>query len=222
MAEDSQISALVADSLPLVREGLVVLCESSGLVRVVGQAGDGREALRMICSLLPDIALLDLYLPDLHTLEVVHQARQMSEHTRLILLSTRADRKTVIEALRWGAHGFVLKSGPSTQLFEAIRVASQGGVYVSPSVQLQKLMASPRTQDFSDPLELLSSREHQVFTLLVQGMRAKEIAARLELSPKTVDTYRANLMKKLDIYDLAGLVKYAIERKLESAGIHGG
>jgi DNA-binding NarL/FixJ family response regulator len=122
----------------------------------------------------------------------------------------------VVEALRCGVSAFLLKSGPSVQLLEAFEQILDGGIYVSPQLELNKIFGPGQKSSPDDPLEMLSAREYQVFTLLVEGIRAKEIAARLELSPKTVDTYRASLMRKLDIHDVAGLVKFAIHRDLTS------
>jgi DNA-binding NarL/FixJ family response regulator len=122
----------------------------------------------------------------------------------------------VLEALRSGANGFLLKSASTSNLHDALSQIMAGGIYVSPEMELEKIFISQRKNDNGDPLETLSSREYQVFSLLIDGIRAKEIAARLDLSPKTVDTYRASLMRKLDIYDVAGLVKFAIQRDLTS------
>jgi DNA-binding NarL/FixJ family response regulator len=174
-------------------------------------------ALRMIESRPPDIAVLDLNLPDLFTLEIVRRVREAGLPTRIVVLSIRRDRKTVVEALRCGVSAFLLKSASSGQLLEAFEQILDGGIYVSPELELSKIFTSSQKAMPDDPMDLLSSREYQVFTLLVEGVRAKEIAARLELSPKTVDTYRASLMRKLDIHDVAGLVKFAIHHDLTSA-----
>jgi two-component system, NarL family, response regulator NreC len=135
-----------------------------------------------------------------------------------VVLSTRHDRKTVMEALRSGVHAFLLKSAPWTQLMEAFEQVLDGGIYISPDIELHKFFDSTGQGSSSDPLESLSAREHQVFSLLIEGLRNKEIAQRLALSPKTVDTYRASLMRKLDIRDIAGLVKFAIRWDLTTAG----
>jgi DNA-binding NarL/FixJ family response regulator len=170
----------------------------------------------LIESLRPDIAVLDLNLTDLFTLEIARRVRDAKLTTRLVILSTRRDRKTVVEALRCGVNAFLLKSAPASQLLEAFEQVLDGGIYVSPELELNKIFTAGHRPAPDDPLETLSAREYQVFTLLVEGIRAKEIAARLELSPKTVDTYRASLMRKLDIHDVAGLVKFAILRDLTS------
>lgn len=214
--EPKTYSILLADDLTLVREGLAALCQAQPAYRVVGQCSEGSVALRMIESQRPDIAVLDLNLPDLFTLEIVRRVREAKLPTKIVVLSTRRDRKTVVEALRSGVNAFLLKSAPSNQLLEAFEQVLDGGIYVSPQLELNKIFGAGQKPTSEDPLESLSAREYQVFTLLVEGVRAKEIAARLELSPKTVDTYRASLMRKLDIHDVAGLVKFAIQRDLTS------
>lgn len=214
--EPKTFSILLADDLTLVREGLAALCEAQPQYKVIGQVAEGAAALRMIETLKPDIAVIDLNLPDLFALEIVRRVKEARLPTRMVVLSTRKDRKTVVEALRAGVNAFLLKSAPANQLLEAFDQILDGGIYVSPSLELEKIFSPSTKNDPEDPLEALSAREYQVFTLLIDGVRAKEIAARLELSPKTVDTYRASLMRKLDIHDVAGLVKFAIHRDLIS------
>lgn len=214
--EPKTYSVLLADDLTLVREGIAALCNAQPHFKVVGQFSEGAAALRMIESHQPDLAILDLNLADLFALEIVRRVREAGLRTKILVLSTRRDRKTVVEALRCGVSGFLLKSAPATQLLEAFEQVLEGSVYVSPQLELNKIFASTQKHTPEDPVDTLSAREYQVFTLLVDGVRAKEIAARLTLSPKTVDTYRASLMRKLDIHDVAGLVKFAIQRDLTS------
>jgi DNA-binding NarL/FixJ family response regulator len=218
MEQARKTSIVVGEPFTLIREGLAALCERSGRLRVVGQCGDGSEALALLESLDPDLALLDFDLPKLFSLEVVRRLRSSGARTRVLVLSHRTDRKTVLEVLRSGAAGYVLTSDSADSLMTAFRQVLNGGVYVTPLIEMSKIF-SGRNGDEKDPLELLSRREFQVYSLLVEGLRAKEIAARLDLSPKTIDTYRANLMRKLDIHDLAGLVKLALRRN--SAGSAG-
>jgi DNA-binding NarL/FixJ family response regulator len=207
-------SVVIAEPLALVREGFAALCEASGDITVLAQCEDGETALREIGVLRPDLAVLDLNLTRLFTLEVIRKARALDAPTKTIVLGTRSDRKTVFEILRAGASAYVLKSGPSRHLLDAFEQVLSGGIYVSPLLDVEQIFVAGKKPESSDPLEKLSAREYEVFTLLVEGIRAKEIAARLDLSPKTVDTYRASLMRKLDIHDVAGLVKFAIHRKL--------
>jgi DNA-binding NarL/FixJ family response regulator len=212
---DTQItSVLLADELTLVREGLAALCNSVRGFHVSAQVGTAMAALAEIERLQPTIALLDLGLSDLAATEVIRRVRERELPTRCAVLSTRKDRKTVLEVLRAGACGYLLKSSSYDQMAEALAQFIQGGIYVSPQIEVMSLFGEGGPRHEADPIESLSSREFQVFSLLVEGVRAKEIAARLSLSPKTVDTYRSSLMRKLDIHDVAGLVKFAIKRDL--------
>src|SRR6266852_5793411 len=187
--EPKTYSILLADDLTLVREGLAALCGSLPHFKVIGQCSEGAVALRLIETERPDIAVLDLNLPDLFTLEVVRRVKEANLSTRMVVLSTRRDRKTVVEALRCGVNAFLLKSAPSIQLLEAFEQVLDGGIYVSPQLELNKIFYPGEKAGPDDPIDSLSAREYQVFSLLVDGIRAKEIAARLELSPKTIDTY---------------------------------
>jgi len=219
IAERKTYSILLADDMTLVTEGLAALCRAQPAFRVVGQCSEGVSALKVIETDRPDLAVLDLNLPELHTLGLVRRVRDANLPTRIVVLSTKRDRKTVVEALRCGVNAFLLKSAPWNELVEAFDQVLDGGIYLSPDVELNKLLTSNGSGGGEDPLECLSAREHQVFSLLIEGLRNKEIASRLELSPKTVDTYRASLMRKLDIHDLAGLVKFAIRWDLTTARI---
>ena len=215
VSEQRPVDVLIADELTLVREGLASLCNSIPGFHVVSQVGSAGAALAEIQRLQPALALLDLGLSDLAATEVIRRVRQSNLRTRCAVFSVRKDRKTVLEVLRTGACGFLLKTSTADQMADALAQFTQGGIYVSPQIEVMSLFgdgASRHTNE--DPLESLSSREFQVFSLLVEGIRAKEIAARLSLSPKTVDTYRSSLMRKLDIHDVAGLVKFAIRRDL--------
>lgn len=215
-SEARTIEILLADELTLVREGLAALCNSVPGFKVVSQVGTASAALAEIERLQPALALLDMGLADLAASEVIRAARERGFRTRCAVLASRKDRKTILEVLRAGACGFILKTSSSAQMAEALAQFSHGGIYVSPQIEVMTLLNEGGRSSNEDPIEALSSREFQVFSLLVEGVRAKEIAARLSLSPKTVDTYRSSLMRKLDIHDVAGLVKYAIKRDLAS------
>lgn len=215
LPEARPFEVIIADELTLVREGLAALCNSLPGFRVVAQVGTATAALAEIQRLQPAIALLDLGLSDLAATEVIRRVRDLNIPTRCAVFSVRKDRKTVLEVLRTGACGFFLKSSTSEQMAEALGQFTQGGIYVSPQIEVMSLFGDGTGRnEGDDPIESLSSREFQVFSLLVEGIRAKEIAARLALSPKTVDTYRSSLMRKLDIHDVAGLVKFAIKHDL--------
>jgi DNA-binding NarL/FixJ family response regulator len=216
MREKKIARVVVADEWELLCEGIAAICERDSQFCVVGHCSDGISALKMIESLRPDIALLQLDLPKLFGLAVIDKAIRAAVPSRLVLMSEKTDRKTVVEALRLGASGFLAKTDCASRLLDAFHSVLGGGVYVSPQLSLGEIFIPRGSSAPKTPFETLSPREHQVFSLLVEGMRAKAIAARLDLSPKTVDTYRASLMRKLEIYDLAGLVKFAIRKSLTS------
>jgi DNA-binding NarL/FixJ family response regulator len=211
MMSPSRLTVIIAEELALVRDGIASLCESSGLFQVVGSAPDGEQAWLLIQEKQPDLALIELSVGRLFALELLRMAREIGSSTRVVVFSSRRDRKTVIEVLRAGAQGYFVKSAPGDALIGCLEQVAAGGVYVSPEIDLQKLFTAQSLQPGEDPLSVLSAREYQVFNLLIEGVRAKEIAARLNLSPKTVDTYRSSLMRKLNIYDVAGLVRFAIQ-----------
>lgn len=214
--QDARLPTIViADELALFRDGLAALCELSGRAKVLATAADGDDALHQIESLTPDLALLDFSLSRLHCLEIASRITQSSP-VRCAIMGLRDDRKTIIEVLRSGAQGYFLKTGTASQFFDCLGRMLEGGIYVSPSVNLQSIFTTGRRGAAMDPISQLSAREYQVFSLLVEGVRPKEIAARLVLSPKTVDTYRSNLMKKLDLHDIPALVRFALHHRLIS------
>ena len=165
----------------------------------------------MILARNPDFAVLDLDMPKLTGLEVVRRAREAGSKTRLIVLSISRDQNVIRELFRSGADGYVLKDGPSRHIFDAINYVRDGGQYLTPLLRRESI---DKKEEKADPLASLSKREFAVFSLLVDGVRPKDIAKSLEISPKTVDTYRANIMRKLEIDSVAGLVRFAIQRNL--------
>lgn len=209
------IEILIADEWTLVREGIAALCNSITGFHVSSQVPTATAALAEIERTQPDLALIDLGLSDQMAIDVIRRVKERGIRTRCAVLATRKDRKTVLEVLRNGACGYLLKSSSVSQMTEGLHQFIQGGIYVSPQIEVSTLLGeSSGNRHDRDSIESLSSREFQVFSMLVEGVRAKEIAARLQLSPKTVDTYRSSLMRKLDIHDVASLVKYAIQRDL--------
>lgn len=205
---------LLADEQTLFRESLVALFEADRQFRVADHCGDGTRALCLLGALDPDLSILDLGLPRLFALEVIRKARLAGSRSRFIVLSTRRDHKTVLEVLRSGANGYVLRTDPAASLLRAVREIMAGCIYVSPQLALADVFRGAPVDPPSEPYEKLSPREYQVFTLLVEGLRGKDIADRLDISQKTVSTYRTNLMLKLNIHDLAGLVRYAVRKRL--------
>lgn len=211
-------SLLIADELGLVRDGISRICSDAAWSRRILTCGDGDAVLDLVAAEHPSLALIDFQIPRIFSLELVRQLRERNAEVRIVLMAARGDRKLALETLRSGANGFFLKSLSGGDLLEALERVHLGNLYVSPGLEFEKVFTGAgRDLPGSDPMDLLSSREYQVFQLLVDGARPKDIALRLGLSPKTVDTYRASLMRKLDIHDLAGLVRFAIQRELTPA-----
>jgi len=213
MQEPAATTVVLADDHAIVREGIAALCSSHGM-RVLGQVADGNLAVEMITTLQPDFAILDLHMPNLTGIEAIRRLRTAGSTVKLMILSISREDATVMEALRAGADAYLLKDGPSRHLLDAINFVKDGGVYVSPMLKGAGLFAKAESARAADPLAALSPREMEVFSYLVNGLRAKDIADLLSISPKTVDTYRASLMRKLNVHDLVSLVKFAIERNL--------
>lgn len=213
MAELGGTTVVLADDHAIVREGFAALCEVNGM-RVVGQCADGPAAVETILEKKPDFAILDLHMPGMTGIEVIRRLRSAGCTTKIMILSISREDKPVIDALRAGADAYLLKDGPGRHLLDAISYVRDGGQYVSPLLKGAALFTKPEAVPTDDPLATLSPREMEVFRYLVEGMRAKDIAELLRISPKTVDTYRATLMRKLNVHDIVGLVKFAIERNL--------
>jgi len=215
MNKPKSISVVLADDHAIVREALAALCDAQPDLYVAGQCGDGAAALEMIQSVKPDFAILDLHMPKLTGVQVVRKVKkELRSSTRVIILSIARDKNTVLEALHAGADAYLLKDGPGRHLLDAINYIRDGGVYVTPLLRGPWLFNESPEAATDDPLGCLSRREREVFSYLVNGLRPKDIAELLGISPKTVDTYRASLMRKLKIHDLVGLVRFAIERNL--------
>jgi len=219
MIKNKSTSVVLADDHAIVREGLASFCETHLQLSVLGQCSDGQAALEMIQSLHPDFAILDLHMPKMTGLQVVRRLKESKSGTRVIILSIARDENTVIEALQAGADAYLLKDGPARHLLDAINYIRDGGVYVTPLLRGARLFTEAQRTENDDPLSCLSRREYEVFSYLVNGLRAKDIAQVLAISPKTVDTYRASLMRKLKVHDLVGLVKFAIERNLTTTSV---
>ncbi len=213
MNNPKKTTIVIAEDQAIIREGLVLVCQSRDL-EVAAQCADGLAALETIRSLKPDFAVLDLHMPKLSGIEVVRKVREAGIPTRCIILTISREESAIREALKVGVDGYLLKDGPPRHLTDAINYIRDGGVYVSPLLRVARLLPSTGEAHADDPLAQLSRREHDVFFHLVNGLRAKEIANLLDISPKTEDTYRASLMRKLNIHDLVGLVKFAIEHNL--------
>ena len=201
------LRVVIADDHTIIREGLKALLASAGYL-VVGEAADGRAAARLAKSLRPDIVLMDIAMPHLNGMDGAMALRKEAPDTRVVALTVHTDDAYVLEALRAGFRGYVVKSQASSDLVEAIEQVARGSIYLSPGVSPAVLEAFTERRD-AEP-RVLTSREREVLQLVAEGKRSKEIADMLGISVKTAETHRAHIMSKLSIHDTAGLVRYAI------------
>jgi DNA-binding NarL/FixJ family response regulator len=205
------IRVLIADDHGVVAEGLRHLVEAQPDMEVVAVVEDGREAVRMAGEAGPDVVLMDLSMPELNGADATRAIVQRDPRCRVIVLSMYAEREYVRRALKAGAIGYVVKRSAAKEVVDAIRSAHAGERYLSPRVA-DVLLEGP--EERTDPLGKLSSREREVLQLIAEGRTGAEIAERLALSQKTVETYRARLIEKLGIRDVPGLVRFAIQNGL--------
>lgn len=205
------VSVLLADDHPVFRQGLRALLERERF-EVVGEASDGLEAIATVERLQPQIVVMDLAMPALNGIDAVREIVRRCPRVKPILLTMHTEEHYVLEALRAGAKGCVSKSQAAEHLLQAIKDVSAGGVYLSPHVSGAVVQAYLAKTDL--PYDPLTPRERQVLQLIAEGKTTKETAAVLEVSVKTAETHRTNLMEKLDIHSTAGLVRYAIRRGL--------
>jgi DNA-binding NarL/FixJ family response regulator len=204
---------VLADDHTLVRAGMRALLSELPGVAVVGETGDGREALRLVREHKPDIALIDISMPGLNGLEVAARIGHDHPATRVIIVSMHGDDETVRRALVAGAAGYMLKNSDRSELELALRTVARGDTWLSPSLTKRVVQAltqggQPATQG---PLQVLTPRQREVLQLVAEGHSNKEIASRLNVALKTVETHRTELMERLGIHGVAGLVRYAIQ-----------
>ncbi len=209
------ITILLADDHRVVRQGLRALLESDPELIVIGEATDGIEAVQLVEKLNPQITIVDIMMPGLSGLEVT---RQINHRTKVIILSMHANEAYVFEALQNGAYGYVLKDSTAEDLTRAIHTVAAGRYFLSPPFSEKAISAyiekSQATQ--FDPYETLTTREREVFHLVVEGLSNTAISARLSISPRTVETHRSNLMNKLALHSQADLIRYALKRGIIS------
>lgn len=211
------ISVFLVDDHALVREGLRVLIEAGSNITVVGSSGDGRQAVRQVERLCPDVVVMDIAMPHLNGIEATRQIDEICPSTKVIILSMHSSREYISRALRAGARGYLLKESAGKEVVQAIRIVHSGNGYLSQSIAgtiIDDYAELAQAKDSRDPLDQLSSREREILQLVVEGNSSAEIARTLYLSPKTVETYRSRLMHKLDIRSLPSLVKFAIRHGL--------
>ncbi len=209
------IRILLADDHALVRAGIRALLQQIPGVEVIAEADDGRAALELIEQTHPDIALLDIAMPVMNGLETATRIREKFPTVHVVILSMHVEKEYVLQALRVGAAGYLLKGARTAELEIAILAVARGESYLSPAASKQLVGdVLHRTQEGSDPLACLTPRQRQVLELIARGRSRKQIAKDLAVSAKTVDTYRAQVMEQLQIRDTAGLVRFAIKMGL--------
>ena len=202
---------LIAEDQRLIGEGFSSLLRGAGF-DVIGEATDGHEAVRLAENLRPDIAVLDISMPGLNGIDAARAIQRSCPETKTLIVTMHSDDSYVVDALRAGIGGYVLKSQAGPDLVQAINQVVQGNVYLSPGIS--GALANAVRSNVDVPEDPLTPREREVLQLVAEGMTSKEVSSMLHVSPKTVDAHRASIMRKLDLHDTAGLVRYAIRRGL--------
>ncbi|ACN15516.1 TRAP-type C4-dicarboxylate transporter, periplasmic solute-binding protein [Desulforapulum autotrophicum HRM2] len=218
----NKIKVLVAEDHTIVRKGLCSLLYSEPDIEVVGEAENGREAIKMVEELAPDVVLMDISMPELNGMDATRQLKKKYPDVKILILSMHSTEEYIFETLRAGASGYLIKRSAPTDLIKAIHAAHAGDCFLSPSIskkviknyvqQKQGLSLEPRG------LDLLSAREREVLQLIAEGHANREIAGHLYISPKTVEAHRNHIQKKLGLNGTAELTKYAIRKGLVELG----
>lgn len=212
-----KIRVLLADDHPVVRVGLSALLESESDMAVVGQAGTGLQAVALTQELRPDVVVMDISMPEMDGLEATRRIRATCPESHVLILTVHAQERYLFPVLRAGAAGYVLKSTVDTELVNAIRTVAQGEAFLYPSATrmvLEDYLVRLQAGDEGDAYEQLSDREREVLRWIALGYTAGEIAEKLVISPKSVETYRTRIMQKLNLHGRAALVQYALSRGL--------
>jgi DNA-binding NarL/FixJ family response regulator len=210
---------VLAEDHQILRQGLKMMLGVEKTFRLVGEAGDGLEAVRIVKATKPNVLVLDLMIPHLHGLEVTRQLNKDCPKTKIVILSMHADEPYVVEALRSGALGYVLKECTASNLIEAIQSVAIGKRYLSPALAERALAAffQNPSEPGLDPYETLTERERLILQLAAEGLSNPDIGRKLFISPRTAESHRANLMRKLALHSQTDLVRYAIRKQIISA-----
>jgi DNA-binding NarL/FixJ family response regulator len=210
------IRVVIAEDHHLVREGIRVLLERSGEVQVVGEAATGQEAVELTSKHTPDVVILDLSMPRLRGDQAAERILSMSSAPKVIILSMHSDTTMIQQLIRQGVKGYLLKNAVTEELLLAIRAASQGQIYLSPTISdsVMTMLLDPPKAEISQAADLLTPREREVLHLVSAGHTNSAIADMLSISVKTVEKHRANLMAKLEVNDLASLIRESIRQGL--------
>src|ERR1700761_2006586 len=208
---------LIADDHGVVRKGLRLLLEQYAEIEVIGEAANGRDAVRLAAELTPDIILLDVAMPLLNGIEAAEQIRKANPRPGIIVLTMHADEGYVLRALNAGVKGYLLKESAEDDLLRAVKAVSQGKPFFSPAITetlLEDYMRVLKQEGLSDSFDLLTGREKEVLQLLAEGKTNKEVAGILDVSLYTVESHRTNLMQKLNLHNTAEIVLYAVRKNL--------
>jgi NarL family two-component system response regulator LiaR len=211
------IRVVIADDHHLVRQGIRALLEKSGEVQVIGEAEDGQQAVELAQELQPEVVIMDIAMPRLDGAQATERVLALDTPTEVVILSMHADHYLAEQLLRAGAKGYLLKASITEELLLAIRSASQGKTYLSPAISqsvLTALMNPDEGEATGHPSDLLTPREREVLQLIAEGHTNNAIASELTISVKTVEKHRSNLMSKLEVHDLASLIRVAIKYNL--------
>ena len=206
------IRILLADDHSLVRHGFRLILSSQADMQIVGEAGNGREAVELAESLKPDVVVMDVAMPELNGIEATRRMIESSPRTRVLALSMHKDAVYVREILRAGARGYLLKDSADADLLNAVRAVAKGEGYLSPGVS--DAVLTDYRRHVTDPLDLLTSREREVLQLIAESKTNKEIATMLELSVYTVEAHRGRIMEKLNLHSTGELVRFAVRSGL--------
>jgi DNA-binding NarL/FixJ family response regulator len=210
----SKTTVVLADDHAIVRQGLRAVLEATSEFAVVGEVADGLQVPEVVERLRPKVLVLDLMMPGLNGLEITRQVQHRCRETRVVILSMHADEAYVVEALRNGAAGYILKDASTTEVAQAVREVAAGRRYLSQPLSERAIEAYTEKAQAAplDLYETLTTREREVLQLAAEGYSSTEMAARLGISPRTADTHRANLMRKLGLQSQTDLVRYALRR----------
>ena len=212
-----QIRILLADDHTLFRQGIKTLLAAEPDFEVIGEASNGGEAIERAAELRPDVVVMDVSMPGMSCFEATRQIRKARPEVKVLFLTMYDDEDYLIESMEVGASGYVLKDSPSAQLAAAVRDVQRGGSYLSPRMLSQLVddfRSRVKTQTRTPRFATLTNREREVLKMLAEGNSVKEIAGDLNLSVKTIEAHKFNLMRKLDIHNKAQLVQYAIQKKI--------
>lgn len=214
----SAITVLLTEDHWLIRASLRALLSDFPGVEVVGEAGNGREALELIAELRPNLVLMDITMPGLNGLDATRRIAKDHPDTRVIVLSMHMSEQYVLDAMRAGAAGYVLKGSAPSELALAIEAVARGDLFLSPAISKHVVrMVLGKATEQTSSIEQLTPRQREILQLIAEGKSSKEIAQLLDSGVKTIESHRANLMARLNIHDVAGLVRYAIRHGLVSS-----